>query len=215
MNHPSPTARLSNSLQRDGLAATARKCVLAPCRQIRSWRQRYDRWRLNRSSDPQVIFQMIHRLNVWDDSESVSGPGSTLDYTTTLRQHLPLVFQQQAVDARFDTLGQGRDVVANPAATLTVVFRQVGHQDRYVVKIDDQLALDFKNATKRATLGDQFAQIVARFITTCGQCQAIAFPDDMHYAFQLVLTQRFQRQERHRGPTRRGTRDERRAMPVP
>ena len=102
MNHPSPTARLSNSLERDGLAATARKCVLAPCRQIRSWRQRYDRWRLNRSSDPQVIFQMIHRLNVWDDSESVSGPGSTLDYTTTLRQHLPLVFQQQAVRTLFD-----------------------------------------------------------------------------------------------------------------
>ena len=47
MNHSSPTARLSNSLQRDGLAATARKCVLAPCRQIRSWRQRYDRWRFN------------------------------------------------------------------------------------------------------------------------------------------------------------------------
>ena len=102
MNHSSPTARLSNSLQRDGLAATARKCVLAPCRQIRSWRQRYDRWRLNRSSDPQVIFQMIHRLNVWDDSESVSGPGSTLDYTTTLRRHLPLVFQQQAVRTLFD-----------------------------------------------------------------------------------------------------------------
>lgn len=102
MDQPSITERFGNSLQRDGLAATARKCALAPLRAFRSWQQRYRRWRLNRSSDPKVIFQMIHRLNVWDNPESVSGPGSTLDYTASLRRHLPVVFRQFCVQSFFD-----------------------------------------------------------------------------------------------------------------
>jgi hypothetical protein len=102
MNQPSLAERFANSLRHDGFAATARKCAVAPFRQIRSWRQRLDRWRLNRSSDPQVIFQMIHRLNVWDSPESVSGPGSTLDYTANLRRHLPAVLRQYGVQTLFD-----------------------------------------------------------------------------------------------------------------
>ena len=102
MNQPSLTERFGNSLRRDGLATTALRCALAPFRQVRSWRQRYHRWRLSRSSDPRVIFQMIHRLNVWDNAESVSGPGSTLDYTASLRRHLPMVLRQYAVQTLFD-----------------------------------------------------------------------------------------------------------------
>lgn len=102
MDQSSLTERFGNSLKRDGIAATARKCALAPFRQFQSWQQRYRRWRLSRSSDPRVIFQMIHRLNVWDNPESVSGPGSTLDYTASLRRHLPLVFRQFSVQSLFD-----------------------------------------------------------------------------------------------------------------
>jgi hypothetical protein len=102
MDQPSLTERFGNSLKRDGLVATARKCALAPFRQFGSWWSHYCRWRLNRSSDPKVIFEMIHRLNVWDSPESVSGPGSTLDYTASLRRHLPVVFRQYAVQTLFD-----------------------------------------------------------------------------------------------------------------
>lgn len=102
MGSPTLAERFRNSLQRDGLAATARKCALAPFRQLQAWQQQYRRWRLQRASDPKVIFQMIHRLNVWDDPESVSGPGSTLAYTATIRQHLPVVLRQFAVRTLFD-----------------------------------------------------------------------------------------------------------------
>lgn len=102
MAPPSLAERFGNSLKRDGLAATARKAARAPFRQIGSWVQSYRRWRLNRSSDPQVIFAMIHRLNVWDDPESVSGPGSTLAYTAGLRRQLQAVIARQAVRTFFD-----------------------------------------------------------------------------------------------------------------
>lgn len=102
MASPSLSERFRNSLRRDGLAATARKTALAPWCQLATWRQQYRRWRLRNSSDPKVVFQMIHRLNVWDNPESVSGPGSTLDYTASLRRNLPVVFRQFGVRTLFD-----------------------------------------------------------------------------------------------------------------
>lgn len=102
MAQPSLAERLGNSLKRDGLAATAVKCVRAPLRQLGTWQQQYRRWRLGRASDPKVVFEMIHQLNVWDDPESVSGPGSTLAYTAPLRRHLSAVFEQHRVRTLFD-----------------------------------------------------------------------------------------------------------------
>ncbi len=99
---PSLAERFINSLKLDGLSATVGKCVLAPFRQVRTWQEQYRHWRLRRSSDPRVIFALIHRLNFWNDPESVSGPGSTLEYTANLRQHLPVVFQQNGVRTLFD-----------------------------------------------------------------------------------------------------------------
>jgi hypothetical protein len=99
---PALIERFRNSIGTEGIVATARKCFIAPIRQIRCWPQRYRRWRFNHSADAKVIFETAYRLNYWGSKESVSGPGSTLDYTANLRRHLPIVFNEYAIRTVFD-----------------------------------------------------------------------------------------------------------------
>jgi SAM-dependent methyltransferase len=47
------------------------------------------RVRFNKSRPQDDVFGYYHNQNVWGDQESVSGPGSTLDYTASIRTALP------------------------------------------------------------------------------------------------------------------------------
>jgi hypothetical protein len=47
-------------------------------------------------------FTRIYELNYWDNAESRSGSGSTLDYTRNLRRHLPIIFDQFSIHSVID-----------------------------------------------------------------------------------------------------------------
>jgi len=44
--------------------------------------------------DRHTIFTQIHQVNHWGDSESLSGPGSTLAYTQNIRTELPKLWER-------------------------------------------------------------------------------------------------------------------------
>jgi hypothetical protein len=48
------------------------------------------------------VFTSIWKSNYWADDESLSGPGSTLAYTETIRRELPLVFEKFGIKSVFD-----------------------------------------------------------------------------------------------------------------
>lgn len=50
----------------------------------------------------QKVFRSIYQKNKWGSSESVSGPGSTLAYTETLRKELPALFNKLGVKRVLD-----------------------------------------------------------------------------------------------------------------
>jgi len=49
-----------------------------------------------------TIFRRIHDQNIWDCNESVSGPGSTLQYTEELRTSLPSLLRRLQIDTLLD-----------------------------------------------------------------------------------------------------------------
>jgi hypothetical protein len=79
-------SKFINSLQERGLLATSRR-VAAWLREQR--RQLVLRLTVLRDRDPGVVFTRIYRTGYWGSAESVSGPGSTLDFTANLRAELP------------------------------------------------------------------------------------------------------------------------------
>jgi Methyltransferase domain len=66
----------------------------------------YARFRLNnlaRSySASGGIFSYMYESNLWGSQESVSGPGSTLEYTKNLRQELPALFRNLNIKSILD-----------------------------------------------------------------------------------------------------------------
>lgn len=54
------------------------------------------------TKDPAVIFETIHRANLWSKGESVSGPGSSLAYTQNLRLQLPTLLAQFSIRTIYD-----------------------------------------------------------------------------------------------------------------
>jgi hypothetical protein len=55
-----------------------------------------------RRMTPEEIFTEYYKTNFWKNSESVSGDGSTLDYTETLRGELPGLFERLNVHSILD-----------------------------------------------------------------------------------------------------------------
>lgn len=49
-----------------------------------------------------TVFSAIYRKNHWSDEESVSGPGSTIQNTTTIREILPVVISKYQIDSLLD-----------------------------------------------------------------------------------------------------------------
>jgi hypothetical protein len=55
-----------------------------------------------KNRDAGEIFSDIYKANVWENDESVSGDGSTLEYTTNLRKELPLLFEKFEINSVLD-----------------------------------------------------------------------------------------------------------------
>jgi hypothetical protein len=87
--------RVKNTLSDQGLIITMKKILLYPIKL-------YRRYRIFSSNDIKFRFSEIHRLNTWGNTESISGPGSTLSYTRNLRKELPKLFKKYEVNAVFD-----------------------------------------------------------------------------------------------------------------
>jgi hypothetical protein len=52
--------------------------------------------------DPKEVFTQIHDKNIWGYEESVSGAGSTLEYTESLRQSLPGLLRELKIESMLD-----------------------------------------------------------------------------------------------------------------
>jgi Methyltransferase domain len=57
---------------------------------------------LKRLTSIEEKFTWIHNKNMWDSSKSVSGTGSTLDYTENLRRELSSIFQKYLISEVLD-----------------------------------------------------------------------------------------------------------------
>jgi SAM-dependent methyltransferase len=53
-------------------------------------------------SDLENVFKIIYKNNLWNDPESVSGIGSTLDWTSELRKTLPQLLENLKVTSLLD-----------------------------------------------------------------------------------------------------------------
>ena len=94
---PLVPAKLRDSIRSDGPLVTVGKCARYPFkklgeRALTGWRRM-----LLRRSTPAEIFAKIHERNLWGDSESASGAGSSLRYTENLRKHLPALFDTLSI----------------------------------------------------------------------------------------------------------------------
>lgn len=56
----------------------------------------------NSIKSPKDIFTDIYNKNAWRSNESVSGPGSTLEFTTQLRSELPKIFEKYDIKSVVD-----------------------------------------------------------------------------------------------------------------
>lgn len=90
--------RLRNSLQQDGLMRTLQRTARYPVNRLKH------RWyyRMLAKSSPSEIFSAIYEKKLWAEQESVSGEGSTLAATETVRRALPHVFEKFAIRSLFD-----------------------------------------------------------------------------------------------------------------
>lgn len=68
------------------------------------------------------VFREIHDRNLWGHAESLSGPGSTLENTSTLRQTLPRIVAKYGL----------RRVVDAPCGDFNWMRKTVGIFDEYV-----------------------------------------------------------------------------------
>ena len=60
-----------------------------------------DLW-IFRNKDIESVFTTIYRTNRWGDLESVSGSGSTIRYTESIRKELPLIIDKYAINSILD-----------------------------------------------------------------------------------------------------------------
>lgn len=65
------------------------------------WEKEY-RERIFRHHEAKDKFTEIYRLNAWGNEESLSGDGSTLQYTANLRRELPVLFKEFDIKSVFD-----------------------------------------------------------------------------------------------------------------
>ena len=69
---------------------------------IRKLRREFDRRAISRVDSLRDRFTLIYRRNAWGSKESVSGSGSTLAMTTSIRSLLPIVFKKFEINSILD-----------------------------------------------------------------------------------------------------------------
>ena len=76
------------------------QAIIDTCRHYRNCRR--DHRRLSRIGTPKQIFLHHYEVNEWRDQESVSGPGSTLQYTENIRKEIPRLVHDLGVKVILD-----------------------------------------------------------------------------------------------------------------
>ena len=77
--------KFNNSLKRNGIVKSIRISLSYPLRE-------YKRKKFTKNLENHTVedrFTWIYKNNWWDSNESLSGAGSTLEYTNNLRKELP------------------------------------------------------------------------------------------------------------------------------
>jgi len=62
----------------------------------------YKNYTLNRCKNLEEVFTCHYKKNLWGDDESISGPGSTLEYTANIREHFPKLFSDYNIHSFLD-----------------------------------------------------------------------------------------------------------------
>jgi hypothetical protein len=91
--------KIKESLQREGLLATAIKIIYYPINRLKN--NRFHKEVLSLKSN-ENRFTWIYKNNHWSSSESRSGTGSTLKYTANLRKELPNLFSKYSIHRVLD-----------------------------------------------------------------------------------------------------------------
>ena len=60
----------------------------------KAWRRYRRRRKFSQLGDAKAVFEHHYQSNKWGSQESVSGPGSTLEYTANIREKLPELFDR-------------------------------------------------------------------------------------------------------------------------
>jgi hypothetical protein len=95
----SALSKIKESLQREGLIATAIKIFYYPINRLKNNRFQKEVLSLKSNEDR---FTWIYKNNHWSSSESKSGSGSTLKYTANIRKELPHLFSRYSIQRVFD-----------------------------------------------------------------------------------------------------------------
>ena len=69
---------------------------------LKAYSYRVERSRIRRFKDPEELFTSYYSNNRWDNIESLSGPGSTLEYTENIRKEIPELIKRINVKKIFD-----------------------------------------------------------------------------------------------------------------
>lgn len=85
-------------LRREGLAGIPKGVRYL----VRRLKDEVARRRILRAESPQARFTLVYRTHFWPGTESVSGPGSSLNSTANLRKRLPALFEEFGIARMLD-----------------------------------------------------------------------------------------------------------------
>lgn len=95
----SPMKQFRDSVRRVGLFRTFMKVLMRPAELAR---RKAAARKIAALDSAEERFTWIYENNYWQDEESVSGTGSTLRYTESLRRELPGLFRRHGIASVFD-----------------------------------------------------------------------------------------------------------------
>lgn len=92
-------SKILNALKSDGVFIVVKKIVKYPF-QVKA--RRDFETKILSLSNVETKFTLIYKKNFWGSKESVSGGGSTLQYTENLRKELPALLEKFSIRSIFD-----------------------------------------------------------------------------------------------------------------
>ena len=94
------------SIREDGVVSTAKKILFYPIARIKKAERKKRRLRFEREAlsleSVEERFTWIYENNKWGEAESVSGPGSTISHTKSLRRNLPHLVKRYRIRSMLD-----------------------------------------------------------------------------------------------------------------